>query len=95
MAIAALSATAAWLDCQDIPARHALSPIGWFREIRDAGGFQSAITAPVDLRDKARLSVKTKNPALGRIRRTSFDWWAVQGSNLRPLPCEGNALPLS
>jgi hypothetical protein len=22
-------------------------------------------------------------------------WWAVQGSNLRPLPCEGNALPLS
>jgi len=24
-----------------------------------------------------------------------FVWWAVQGSNLRPLPCEGNALPLS
>jgi hypothetical protein len=22
-------------------------------------------------------------------------WWAVQGSNLRPLPCEGSALPLS
>ena len=24
-----------------------------------------------------------------------FYWWAVQGSNLRPLPCEGSALPLS
>ena len=22
-------------------------------------------------------------------------WWAVQGLNLRPLPCEGSALPLS
>jgi hypothetical protein len=22
-------------------------------------------------------------------------WWAAQGSNLRPLPCEGSALPLS
>ena len=25
----------------------------------------------------------------------AWRWWAVQGSNLRPLPCEGNALPLS
>ena len=24
-----------------------------------------------------------------------FYWWAVQGLNLRPLPCEGSALPLS
>ena len=22
-------------------------------------------------------------------------WWVVQGLNLRPLPCEGSALPLS
>jgi hypothetical protein len=22
-------------------------------------------------------------------------WWAHKGSNLGPLPCEGNALPLS
>jgi hypothetical protein len=22
-------------------------------------------------------------------------WWAMQGSNLRHLPCEGSALPLS
>ena len=26
---------------------------------------------------------------------TGFLWWALQGSNLRPLPCEGSALPLS
>src|ERR1700676_4356495 len=24
-----------------------------------------------------------------------FVWWAHKGSNLGPLPCEGNALPLS
>jgi hypothetical protein len=24
-----------------------------------------------------------------------LQWWALQGLNLRPLPCEGNALPLS
>jgi integrase len=24
-----------------------------------------------------------------------FTWWALQDSNLRPLPCEGSALPLS
>lgn len=24
-----------------------------------------------------------------------FPWWAHKGSNLGPLPCEGNALPLS
>jgi len=23
------------------------------------------------------------------------EWWAMQGLNLRPLPCEGSALPLS
>ena len=25
----------------------------------------------------------------------SKQWWAVQGSNLWPLPCQGSALPLS
>jgi hypothetical protein len=32
-----------------------------------------------------------------RPRRAAplYLWWAVQGSNLRPLPCEGSALPLS
>ena len=35
-----------------------------------------------------------KNPESRRL--TGFDsWWAVQVSNLRPLPCEGSALPLS
>jgi hypothetical protein len=24
-----------------------------------------------------------------------WKWWTLQVSNLRPLPCEGNALPLS
>jgi hypothetical protein len=23
-----------------------------------------------------------------------MSWWALQGSNLRPSPCEGDALPL-
>jgi len=23
------------------------------------------------------------------------NWWVMQGLNLRPLPCEGSALPLS
>ena len=32
-----------------------------------------------------------------RVKTQGFRrfWWAQQGSNLRPLPCEGNALPLS
>ena len=48
--------------------------------------------------------------SLGAVRKGNLDhdkekgptfscgpsiWWAVQGSNLRPLPCEGSALPLS
>src|SRR3981189_1520003 len=28
-------------------------------------------------------------------REASEGWWAHKGSNLGPLPCEGNALPLS
>ena len=28
-------------------------------------------------------------------RKASEGWWAHKGSNLGPLPCEGNALPLS
>ncbi len=31
----------------------------------------------------------TKKPARGRF--LLFAWWAVQGSNLRPLPCEGES----
>ncbi|ALN80375.1 hypothetical protein LA76x_2241 [Lysobacter antibioticus] len=35
---------------------------------------------------------KRKKPACAGL---SWNWWAVQGSNLRPSPCEGDALPLS
>jgi hypothetical protein len=35
----------------------------------------------------------------GKLQKTlislGFEWWAHKGSNLGPLPCEGNALPLS
>lgn len=30
-----------------------------------------------------------------RIKMVRREWWAMQGLNLRPLPCEGSALPLS
>ena len=30
-----------------------------------------------------------------RAGKCTGKWWALQGLNLRPLPCEGNALPLS
>ena len=29
------------------------------------------------------------------VSRKRLKWWAHKGSNLGPLPCEGNALPLS
>jgi hypothetical protein len=43
-----------------------------------------------------RMPVREVRPA----RRNGKDhhrdeWWAHKGSNLGPLPCEGNALPLS
>ena len=28
-------------------------------------------------------------------RNSLISWWVMQGLNLRPLPCEGSALPLS
>src|ERR1700761_5236963 len=34
---------------------------------------------------------ETKNPLVSQ----GVNWWAHKGSNLGPLPCEGNALPLS
>src|ERR1700758_5888512 len=34
-------------------------------------------------------------PAAPCIARKGKAWWAHKGSNLGPLPCEGNALPLS
>ena len=39
----------------------------------------------------AHLAVQARKPR--QVAGTG--WWAMQGSNLRPLPCEGSALPLS
>jgi hypothetical protein len=40
-----------------------------------------------------------KTSAGGRLELANYcrrcRWWAMQGSNLRPHPCEGCALPLS
>lgn len=41
-----------------------------------------------------KSEIQTKTPPKVAFRLIQ-KWWAVQGSNLRPLPCEGNALPLS
>jgi hypothetical protein len=32
---------------------------------------------------------------LEKVNNLGFGWWTHKGSNLGPLPCEGNALPLS
>jgi hypothetical protein len=36
-----------------------------------------------------------EEPAVAVNQGTMRKWWAVQGSNLWPLPCQGSALPLS
>jgi hypothetical protein len=43
----------------------------------------------------ARHQSKRRPKAPQVFDSTNVFWWAVQGSNLRPLPCEGSALPLS
>jgi hypothetical protein len=53
------------------------------------GGF--VLLAP---NPKPEMRKQTKKPPFPEAFLTE-SWWAVQGSNLRPLPCEGNALPLS
>ena len=40
-------------------------------------------------------STHRKYKELALSANTCFCWWAQQGLNLRPLPCEGSALPLS
>jgi hypothetical protein len=42
-----------------------------------------------------RAGLEPAHEKAGARPAFSSFWWAVQGSNLRPLPCEGNALPLS
>src|SRR5215472_15830697 len=46
---------------------------------------------PVRVRELGKTGVRA---ALKPVF-TGLSWWALQGLNLRPLPCEGNALPLS
>ena len=46
------------------------------------------------LAEAASLSRRTQRSEVGLHYRLKT-WWAMQGSNLRPLPCEGSALPLS
>lgn len=42
-------------------------------------------------------STPSSIPEMSQIyqRFQLIEWWAHKGSNLGPLPCEGNALPLS
>ena len=59
-----------------------------------------AIAQPVYLAASASAAVSSRVTCVGRSEIAAATvslilWWAVQGSNLRPLPCEGSALPLS
>jgi len=38
---------------------------------------------------------ETENGTANTANTDENSWWALQDSNLRPLPCEGSALPLS
>ena len=41
------------------------------------------------------IALKQKNIRFGmRSKKALFCWWAVQGSNLRPLPCEPDCFAL-
>ena len=54
--------------------------------------------ATADARSRANHSPKTKKhlrPMPKCFWGCIKDWWVMQGLNLRPLPCEGSALPLS
>src|SRR5438046_1822539 len=54
------------------------------QEIARPSGDRSSVSCLVDFR------VELENPI-----KEGFSWWTHKGSNLGPLPCEGNALPLS
>ena len=45
-------------------------------------------------RARLRLPEEPVNPRNPRTVFWDFIWWAVLGSNQRPLPCQGSALPL-
>ena len=57
-----------------------------FRATRLTPGLRGTANRPSPRpRKKARLKPCPFHPI----------WWALKGSNLRPLPCRGSALPLS
>ena len=64
------------------------------RRHRDPGAFDPVVIVVEPCRD-AVLAPSGAGGSTVRIGRSRDRWWAVQGSNLRPLPCEGSALPLS
>ena len=41
------------------------------------------------------LNSDPENGTANTANAEEISWWALQDSNLRPLPCEGSALPLS
>ena len=55
----------------------------------------SALENPIELSKIISRSRRTSpNPALQRdTARTDADWWSRSGSNRRPPPCKGGALP--
>ena len=51
----------------------------------------SAVRAASPSKHSGRLTATRRKT----VKFQRLEWWAVQGLNLRPLPCEGSALPLS
>jgi len=60
---------------------------------RGLGVEGSAPSAPPAVRERAKPGNEQATKALGDSR--GLDWWALQDSNLRPLPCEGEKAPRS
>src|SRR5271166_6046839 len=63
----------------------------WAQNAGERPEFGSQTATRLTNRPELRGFLTTRKPR--RFARTA--WWAMQGSNLRPLPCEGSALPLS
>ena len=67
------------------------------REVRPRRSFTDAELSAMAKADETPVNNGGLSVA-GMVRRfltTLEKWCAVQGSNLRPLPCQGSALPLS
>ncbi len=55
-----------------------------------------SVARPLRLRGRLLLSILARIVvSFGFGYRPPIEWWALQGLNLRPLPCRGSALPLS